>query len=136
MKLEVRGKPSFTPFSKPLPEPSNTVSMKMPQNTPNAVSDVRSLCRLSVLKISCHFSMSMNTAALLRPHRFDRRDPGSAQRRHEPGDDAHTDQQRDGGHRHLEVHLGIHEIRHLRPGSPQREGHELQQSDPTHEADI
>jgi len=34
--------------------------MKMPQNTPKAVSDVRSLCRLSVLNISRHLSMSMN----------------------------------------------------------------------------
>src|SRR6476620_7384983 len=103
MKLEVRGKPSFTPFSKPLPEPSNTVSMKMPQNTPKAVSAVRSLCRLSVLNISRHLSMSMNMVNLLRPHRFDGRDLRGAQGGHEAGEHTHADQQRDGRHRKLEV---------------------------------
>src|SRR6187402_3100519 len=119
MKLEIRGKPSLTPFSKPLPEPSNTVSMKMPQKTPKAVSAVRSLCRLSVLNISRHLSMSMNMVNLLRPHRFDRRDLRSPQGGHETCEHAHAHQQRDGCHRELEVHFGIHEIRHLCPGASQ-----------------
>src|SRR6185295_11215134 len=101
MKFETRGKPSITPFSNPLPEPNNTVSMKMPQNTPNAVSDVRSLCWLSVLKISRHFSRSMSIGSV-RSHRG-----------HESGENAHSHQQRDGGHGYLEVHFRIHEVRHL-----------------------
>src|SRR6476469_1742788 len=105
MKLEVRGKPSFTPFSKPLPEPSNPVSMTTPQNTPKPVSDVRSLCRLRVLKISCHLSMSMNMVNLLRPHRFDRRYLRGTQGGHETRGHAHADQQRDGRHRELSVHF-------------------------------
>ena len=40
-------KPRLTPFRRPLPEPSITMSMKMPQKTPKAVSAVRSLLRSS-----------------------------------------------------------------------------------------
>src|SRR5688572_14641829 len=114
MMLETRGKPISTPFSSPFPAPNNTVSMKMPQNTPNAVSAVRSLCRLNVLKISCHFSTSI--MRLLRAHRFDGRDLRGPQRRHEPRDQADADEQRDSGHRHAEVHFGIREVSSLHPG--------------------
>src|SRR5262245_54249315 len=37
----------------PRPAPNNSTSMKMPQNTPNAVSTVRSLFWRSVKRISC-----------------------------------------------------------------------------------
>src|SRR5688500_9415578 len=128
MKFEMRGKPSFTPFSNPFPDPSNTVSMKMPQNTPNAVSAVRNLCWLSVLKISRHFSTSMNMAApLFRAHRFDGRDLRGAKRRHETRQHSDADQERDRSHRHLEVHFRIHEIRHLRAGLAQHERDQLEQ---------
>ncbi len=89
----------------------------MPQNTPNAVSAVRSLCRLSVLKISCHFSTSMNMA----DHSariasmgviFAARSAGMS-----PASMPTPTSSADGGHRHLEVHFGIHEVRHLRAGA-------------------
>src|SRR5688572_16815130 len=41
------------PFCMPRPAPNNSTSMKMPQNTPNAVSTVRSLFWRSVKRISC-----------------------------------------------------------------------------------
>ena len=46
-------KSSYTPFCMPRPAPSNSTSMKMPQNTPNAVSTVRSLFCRNVNSISC-----------------------------------------------------------------------------------
>ena len=45
-------KPALTPFHSPFPEPSMTVSMKMPQNTPKAVRRVRSLFPRSASQIS------------------------------------------------------------------------------------
>jgi hypothetical protein len=38
-----------------LPAPSSTTSIKMPQNTPNAVRNVLSLCLLTVAYISVHY---------------------------------------------------------------------------------
>ena len=40
------------------PNPSIAISMKMPQNTPNAVSNVRSRLARSVAQISNHLSRS------------------------------------------------------------------------------
>ena len=45
-----------TPCSSPLPEPSSTTSMKIPQATAKPVSTVRSLLRRTVSKISCQAS--------------------------------------------------------------------------------
>src|SRR6185295_3061333 len=119
--LVLRGNPSATPISSPLPMPNSTVSMKMPQKTPKAVSAVRSLCRLSVLKISCHFSMSIMAVPSLRLHRFGGCDLRGAQRRHEPGEHADADQQHDGGDRQPEVDFGIQEVRQLGARAAQRE---------------
>jgi hypothetical protein len=47
--VALREKSFLTPFSSPLPDPSITISMKMPQNTPNAVRNVLSLLPLSTL---------------------------------------------------------------------------------------
>src|SRR5690606_16016652 len=127
---------SFTPFSSPLPAPISTVNMKMPQKTPNAVNAVRSLCCRSVLKISCHFSMSSSTAGLLRPHRFDRRDLRSAHGGCETGKNADRDQQHDRGDRNSEVDLGIHKVRHLRACAAQSESDQFEQSHAEHEAHI
>ena len=45
--------------SSPLPPPMSSTSMKMPQNTPNAVSSVRVLFLVSESYISPHWSLSM-----------------------------------------------------------------------------
>src|SRR5689334_25423596 len=45
-------KSSHTPFCMPRPKPSSRINMKMPQNTPNAVNNVRSLFCRSVNQIS------------------------------------------------------------------------------------
>jgi hypothetical protein len=50
--------PENTAFRSPLPEPSIMMSMKIPQNTPKAVKNVRNLLLLSELYISCHLSLS------------------------------------------------------------------------------
>src|SRR5512138_1084068 len=131
----MRGKPSSTPFSSPLPAPMSTVSMKMPQNTPNAVNAVRSLCCPSVLKISCHFSTSI-MASSVGSHGFGRSDLCGAHRWREPSENTDADQQQDRGDRDLEVHFGIHEVRHLRAGAAKAERDELEQSDAEHEADV
>src|SRR5690606_27492753 len=133
-KFEMRGKPTSTPFSSPLPAPSSTVSMKMPQNTPNAVNTVRSLCRASVLKISCHFSMS--NMALLGAHRFDGRDLRGAHGRREPREDSDADEEQERGDRDLEVHFRVHEVRQLRACAANAECKQLEQSDTDHQADI
>ena len=56
-------KSCITPFCMPRPAPSSRMSMKMPQNTPNAVSSVRSLFCRSVKRISCRPS------SMVRPRR-------------------------------------------------------------------
>ena len=48
----------ITPRLRPLPMPSITTSMKMPQPTPNMVSRLRSLLRLRVCQISLQRSLS------------------------------------------------------------------------------
>jgi hypothetical protein len=48
----------LTPFSRPFPEPSRIMSMKMPQATLNPVRNVRKLFFFIVSKISCHLSQS------------------------------------------------------------------------------
>ena len=128
----MRGKPLSTPFARPLPAPNNTVSMKMPQNTPNAVSAVRSLCRRSVLKISRHFSRSI----IRHRHRFGGSDLRGVQRRHEAREHAHGDEQHQRRDRGAEIERRIHEVRHLRAGAAQREGHELEQADADRRARV
>src|SRR6266481_2126714 len=111
-KLATRGKPSLTPFSRPLPAPNSTVSMKIPQKTPKAVRLVRTLCWLRVLKISCHLStsMSMTVRRLLRAHGFGRCDLRGPQGRRQSREQAHPQQQEYGGDRDLEIDLGIQKI--------------------------
>src|SRR5512134_2558058 len=53
-----------TPWLSPCPEPSRTMSMKIPQATEKPVRNVRSLFFRIVSRISCHLSRS-NTRAYL-----------------------------------------------------------------------
>ena len=108
----------------------------MPQNTPNAVSAVRSLCRRSVLKISCHFSMSMNMAVT--PARiasvgviFAARNAGMSPARM-PTPTSSTQ----GGDRELEIDAGIQEVRQLRARAAQPERHQLEQAHAKHQAQV
>ena len=62
-------KSCITPFCMPRPAPSSRMSMKMPQNTPNAVSSVRSLFCRSVKRISCRPSSMAQAASCERVRR-------------------------------------------------------------------
>src|SRR4051812_39574633 len=58
-----------TPRSSPVPRPSSTMSMNMPQNTPHAVSNARSLFLRSVDQTSCQASRSNKLFAPQRDNR-------------------------------------------------------------------
>jgi hypothetical protein len=50
--VALSAKPWLTPFSSPAPEPSMIISIRIPQNTPNAVKNVRILLAPSAVRIS------------------------------------------------------------------------------------
>ncbi len=61
--------PRRTPSRRPWPKPSITISMKMPQNTPQAVNAARRRLRRSVPQISCQRSTSIIVTPPAAPRR-------------------------------------------------------------------